>query len=157
MTTTEQAAQLEQLIHELPSGNVLRGHEIFVSQKAACSTCHAVGYLGGRLGPDLTNIGKARNDRDLLEAIVFPSASFVRSYEPMLVRMDDGRNVSGIPIRQSADEIVLATAPQQEISLPRGEIVAMQPGQASLMPQGIGTILNKQDIADLLAYLKSSR
>jgi putative membrane-bound dehydrogenase-like protein len=155
VTTTEQAAQLEQLIRELPEGDIRRGHEIFVSQKAACSTCHAVGYLGGRLGPDLTNIGKVRNDRDLLEAIVFPSSSFVRSYEPVLVRMDDGRNVAGIPVRQSADEIVLATAPQQEISLPRGEIVAMQPGQASLMPQGIGTILNKQDIADLLAYLKN--
>ncbi len=157
VTTSEQAVQLDQLIHELPAGDIRRGHEIFVSQKAACSTCHAVGYLGGRLGPDLTNIGKVRNDRDLLEAIVFPSASFVRSYEPMLVRTDDGRNVAGIPIRQSADEIVLATAPQQEIALPRGEIVAMQPGQASLMPQGIGAILNKQDIADLLAYLKSSR
>ncbi len=157
VTTSEQAAQLDQLVRELPAGDIRRGHEVFVSQKAACSTCHAVGYLGGRLGPDLTNIGKARNDRDLLEAIVFPSASFVRSYEPILVRMDDGRNVAGIPIRQSAEEIVLATAPQQEIALPRGEILAMQPGQASLMPQGIGTILDKQAIADLLAYLKSSR
>lgn len=156
-STAELAAQLDQIIKELPSGDIRRGHEIFVGQKAACSTCHAVGYLGGRLGPDLTNIAKSRNDRDLMEAIVFPSASFVRSYEPVLVRMDDGRNVAGIPIRQSAEEIVLATAPQQEQALPRSEIVAMQPGQASLMPQGIATLLTRQELADLLAYLKSSR
>ena len=156
-TTSEQAAQLDELLRQLPAGDVRRGHEVFVSQKAACSTCHAVGYLGGRLGPDLTNIGKVRNERDLVESIVFPSASFVRSYEPMLVRTDDGQNVAGIPIRQSAEEVVLATAPQQEVVVPRGEIIAMQPGQASLMPQGVATILSKQELADLLAYLKSSK
>jgi putative membrane-bound dehydrogenase-like protein len=157
VTTAEQAAQLDELLGKLPSGDIRRGHEVFVSQKAACSTCHAVGYLGGRLGPDLTNIGKVRNDRDLMESIVFPSASFVRSYEPMLVRTDDGQSVAGIPIRQSAEEVVLATAPQQEVVVARSEIVAMQPGQASLMPQGVGTILSKQELADLLAYLKSSK
>ncbi|MCI0359504.1 MAG: HEAT repeat domain-containing protein [Planctomycetaceae bacterium] len=156
-STAEQASQLDQILRELPSGDIRRGHEVFVSQKAACSTCHAVGYLGGRLGPDLTNIAKVRNDRDLMEAIVFPSASFVRSYEPILVRTDDGRNIAGIPIRQSADEIVLATAPQQEQVLARSEVVAMQPGQASLMPQGVANLLSRQELADLLAYLKSSR
>jgi putative heme-binding domain-containing protein len=153
-SASEQAALLDELLGELPAGDFRRGHEVFVSQKAACATCHAVGYLGGRLGPDLTNIGKVRTDRDLVESIVFPSASFVRSYEPVLLRLDDGRSATGILVRETASELVLATGPQQEMPVPRAEIVAIQPGTASLMPQGIVSVLTKQELADLVAFLK---
>jgi len=37
-----------------------------------------------------------RNERDLLEAIVYPSASFVRSYEPMIVATKAGEEFSGV-------------------------------------------------------------
>jgi putative heme-binding domain-containing protein len=66
---------------ELPNGDVRRGHEVFNRPKLACTACHAIGYLGGKVGPDLTRIGAVRAKRDLLEAIAFPSASFVRAPE----------------------------------------------------------------------------
>ena len=44
----------------------------FHSEKAACFTCHAIGYRGGDVGPDLTKVGQIRSERDLLEAIVYP-------------------------------------------------------------------------------------
>ena len=56
----------------LSAGDVRRGQLIFHSEKAACYSCHAIGYRGGNVGPDLTRIGSVRADRDLLEAIVFP-------------------------------------------------------------------------------------
>jgi putative heme-binding domain-containing protein len=154
VSAAEQAAALDRLIKELPPGNLQRGHEVFVSKKAACSTCHAVGYLGGRLGPDLTGIGKVRTERDLLEAIVFPSASFVRSYEPVLVELEDGRAATGIVVSETAEEIVLATGPEQLLPIARQEIVEVQPTNVSLMPQGFANLLNTQEMADLLAYLK---
>jgi hypothetical protein len=45
-----------------------------------------MGYLGGKVGPDLTSVGQIRTERDLLEAVVYPSASFVRSYEQLTRR-----------------------------------------------------------------------
>src|SRR5207244_2836752 len=90
-SAAEQAALLARLLTDMPAGDVRRGHEVFLGKKAACITCHTLGYQGGRLGPDLTNIGKVRNERDLLEAVVFPSASFVRGYEPVVVELTDGR------------------------------------------------------------------
>jgi len=66
---------------ELPGGDVRRGQLIFNNPKFACISCHSVGYRGGHLGPDLTSVGTIRTERDLLESIVYPSASFVRSYE----------------------------------------------------------------------------
>ena len=40
-------------------------------------------------------LGEVRTERDLLESIVFPSASFVRSYEPVLIRTGEGQVYSG--------------------------------------------------------------
>ena len=81
----KQKAQLEQLMATLSAGDVRRGQLVFHSEKAACYSCHAIGYRGGNVGPDLTRIGSVRSERDLLEAIVFPSVSFVRSFEPIAV------------------------------------------------------------------------
>ena len=78
-----------------PAGDVRRGQLVFNSEKAACFTCHAIGYRGGNVGPDLTKIGQVRTERDLLEAILFPSASFVRSYEPVVVATTDGKVLNG--------------------------------------------------------------
>ncbi|MEN3337670.1 MAG: hypothetical protein V7647_1346 [Acidobacteriota bacterium] len=33
----------------------------------------------------------------------------------------------------------------------------MQPGAVSLMPQGVDELLTRQELADLLAFLKSTR
>ena len=60
-------AKIEELLTLLPSGDIKRGQLVFNSQKAACASCHAIGYLGGTVGPDLTHIGKIRSERDLLE------------------------------------------------------------------------------------------
>jgi putative membrane-bound dehydrogenase-like protein len=153
----EQAAFLQQVLTELPAGDVRRGHEVFVGKKAACIACHAVGYLGGRLGPDLTNISKVRTDRDLVESIVFPSASFVRSYEPVIAELEDGRLVTGIITKETAEEVVISTGPQQSQPIARRDIAELHPSKVSLMPQGFATQLSRQDLADLLAYLKAPR
>ena len=86
----------ESLLESLAGGDVRRGQVVFNSQKAACVTCHAIGYIGGRIGPDLTRIGQVRSERDLLEAILFPSASFARSYEPVIVTTTSGDIHSGV-------------------------------------------------------------
>src|SRR5262249_6418729 len=81
----KQKAHFETLAQTLTSGDVRRGQALFNSAKAACATCHTMGYLGGKVGPDLTRIGEVRTSRDLLESIVYPNASFVRSFEPSVV------------------------------------------------------------------------
>jgi putative heme-binding domain-containing protein len=153
----EQTATLEKLLTTLPEGDVRRGHEVFMSKKAACNGCHKLGYGGGRLGPDLTSIGRVRNRRDLLEALVFPSSSIVRGYEPVSVEMEDGRVISGIISSESADEIVLSPDAQKTFHLARTSIVAIQPSNVSPMPNGLATLLSAQDMADLLAFLQSDQ
>jgi putative heme-binding domain-containing protein len=148
---------LDALAAKAKEGDIRRGQAIFNSARAGCSSCHAIGYLGGNLGPDLTRIGQVRTERDLLEAIVYPSASFVRSYEPLIVRTKAGEEYSGVVRNDGADELVLGTGPGAEARIARSEIEDTRPGKTSVMPQGFGEQLKPAELADLLAFLKATR
>jgi putative heme-binding domain-containing protein len=151
----KQRAKLEELLATLKDGDVRRGQAVFHSAKAACSSCHAIGYLGGNVGPDLTHVGKIRTERDLLESIVFPSASFVRSYEPVQVTTKSGKVYNGVVRKDAPDEVVLATSATEEVRLARGDIDEMQPSKVSIMPAGLDQQLTPRELADLVAFLKA--
>ena len=153
----KQSAHIDELLKELKDGDVRRGQAIFNSQKAACFSCHTMGYLGGKVGPDLTSIGQARTERDLLESVIYPSASFVRSFEPYIVTTKGDETYSGVLKKDSADEVVLATGPNAEVRVPRLDITEMRPGTVSVMPAGLEQQMTKQELADLLAFLKSTK
>jgi putative membrane-bound dehydrogenase-like protein len=155
--TAQQRAHLEELLGSLEKGDIRRGQAIFNSQKAACSTCHAMGYLGGHVGPDLTSIGQIRTERDLLESIVYPSASFVRSYEPYIVRTKSEEDYNGVLRKDSPEEVILATGPTTEVRIGRADIADMRPSTVSVMPAGLEQQLSKQELADLLAFLKATK
>jgi putative membrane-bound dehydrogenase-like protein len=153
----KQSAHLQELIEECKDGDIRRGQAVFNSPIAACSTCHTLGYMGGKVGPDLTSIGQARSERDLLESIVYPSASFVRSYEPMIVKTKSEEEYTGILKKDAPDEVVLVTGPNAEARIARSDIVEMRPGTVSIMPAGLDQQLSKQELADLLAFLKATK
>jgi putative heme-binding domain-containing protein len=151
-----QAKRLAELESNLKGGDIGRGHLIF-NGKAVCITCHKMGYRGGKMGPDLTRIGRVRTERDLLEAIAFPSASFVRGYEPMLLKTKNGEQSVGVILGETATHIQLAMGPALERRVPRNEITEIKPAPISLMPAGLDRVLTQQELADLIAFLKSLR
>jgi putative heme-binding domain-containing protein len=155
--SAKQGAHIDELLAALKDGDIRRGQNIFNSQKAACFTCHALGYQGGHVGPDLTSIGTVRTERDLLESIVYPSASFVRSFEPFVVTTKSEESFTGILRKDAADEIVLVTGPNVEVRVARSDIVEMRPGTVSVMPAGLDQQLTKQELSDLVAFLKSTK
>ena len=153
----KQKEKLDLLLANLKDGDVRRGQIVFNSSKAACAACHPFGYLGGNVGPDLTRIGGVRQERDLLEAIVFPSASFVRSFEPIAIVLKNGKVLNGLVKNETASEIVLATGPKEEVRVVRDDIEEMRPSSVSVMPSGLDQQLSSQDLADLIAFLKAAK
>jgi putative membrane-bound dehydrogenase-like protein len=153
----KQKERLEELLPLLTGGDIRRGQAVFNSPKAACVSCHAIGYIGGKVGPDLTRIGQVRTERDLLEAILFPSASFVRSYEPVVLALRDGKVLSGVPRKDAPDEVILATGPNEEARIAREDIEEMRSGTVSIMPAGLDQQLTTQDLTDLVTFLKACR
>ena len=150
-------AKIEGLLPLVASGDIRRGQAVFNGAKASCRTCHAMGYVGGRVGPDLTRIGGVRTERDLLEAIAYPSASFVRSYEPVVVATIDGRVLAGLLVEDADDHVTLALNAEETARVPRDDIEAIQPGTTSVMPAGLDQQLTPRELADLVRFLKSSQ
>jgi putative heme-binding domain-containing protein len=155
--TAGQKAQLEEILASLSSGDIRRGQLVFNSARAACISCHEIGYVGGHVGPDLTRIGRIRSERDLLESILFPSASFVRSYEPVVATTKSGKIYNGLVRRDTPEELVLALSGTEEVRLPRDTIEAVQPSKVSVMPAGLDKQLSKQELADLVTFLKAAQ
>jgi putative heme-binding domain-containing protein len=153
----QQKQRIDELLPQTSSGDIRRGQSVFNSTKSACTACHRFGYLGGSSGPDLTRIGAIRSERDLLEAILYPSLSFVRSYEPVIVVTADGRIVSGLVRDESVTELTVVTGPNQETKLARSEIEEIRPGTVSVMPAGLDKQLSTQELADLVAFLKNAK
>ncbi len=146
--------RVEEILALLPQADLRRGLRVFQDTKASCLACHRRGYIGGNIGPDLNRIGQVRRERDLLESILFPSLSFVRSYEPVTIVTDDGRIFNGA-IRDETDEsITLQLDAQKSVEIAKSTIEERQSGTVSIMPEGLEKQLTKQDLADLVKYLK---
>jgi putative membrane-bound dehydrogenase-like protein len=151
-------AEREQLLaleSTLPAGDAARGQAVFASEAAACSKCHRVGQLGGQVGPDLTTIGRSRAARDLLESLLFPSASFSRGFAPYMLVTKDGKSASGIILGESAQQIHLGIDAQNAAWIATDNIEQIRATELSIMPDDVVKQLKPQQLADLIAYLKS--
>jgi putative membrane-bound dehydrogenase-like protein len=140
----------------LVGGDPARGKEIFYSKRALCSACHRAGPEERiEIGPDLRRIGEVRSPRDLLEAILAPSASFARGFESRTVITQSGRVISGV-IRDESDEMLtLYTTERREVRIAQQEIEKIVPSKVSIMPHGLERLLTSDDMRDLLAWLSS--
>jgi putative membrane-bound dehydrogenase-like protein len=156
-TIKRQLARLDELMPLTQDGDARRGAELFRGAKALCATCHAIARDGGTFGPDLTKIGAIRTHRDLLEAIVFPSSSYVRSYEPLLVTLRSGDTQLGLLKDETKDMLVLANSPTTEVRIARAEVAALAEGPVSLMPPAFDGMLTPRELGDLIAFLKTAR
>ena len=134
-----------------------RGQQVFSSNKAACMSCHNMGYVGGKIGPSLNGIGRIRQPRDLLESIMYPSVSFVRSYEPVNVITTDGKVYNGVIKDDDGQRIQLQLDAQRLIDIPHDEIDEQSESKVSIMPAGLDKQFTPQQLADLVKFLQEAR
>lgn len=149
----QRIATIDRLIPRVADADAQRGREVFFAEKSKCATCHRVGEQGGLVGPDLTTIGRNRSQNDLLESILFPSASIVRQYESQTLMTDAGQVYTGIIARETSDTVYLQQQTGDPIAIARDEIEQIVPSTVSIMPKGLDASLGEQELADLVAWL----
>src|SRR5207302_663600 len=120
----EQAEYLTRLTTELLAvpGNVERGKEVFFSKKAGCYGCHRAAGKGGNVGPDLSQVGRFRTTRDLLESIVFPSSSIVPEFRQYVITTKKGTQATGMIVRETSDAVYLRTSDLAEVRIARSQV-----------------------------------
>ncbi len=136
------------------AGDASRGKALFFGQTTLqCKTCHRIHDEGGRVGPELTTIGKKLSPDQILESIAEPSKTITQEYRTQLFQMNDGRTFSGIISSKTDQEIVLRDGQDKEIRLPASQIEQTGTQSQSIMPEGLLRDLTPQQAADLVEYL----
>jgi quinoprotein glucose dehydrogenase len=142
----------------LYGGNAEAGRKIFMERPdASCVRCHKVKGLGGEVGPDLTGL-ITRHDREyILESILFPNKQIASGFESVILQMKGGESYAGIVKRQDDKELTLVSTDDGKIvKLNKSDIERTAKGQ-SAMPEGMGGILTKTDIRNLLEFLATQK
>ena len=133
-------------------GDAVRGEFIYRRSALICTTCHAIGGAGGKVGPDMTSIGASAPLDYLVESLLDPAAKVKEGYNAVNLTLKDGSVVMGIQARESASEIVLRDATGAEKSVAKAQI-ASTANIGSLMPAGLLEQLQPRERLDLYAFL----
>lgn len=139
------------LTHE---GDVTRGAVLFAKdERLGCAKCHSIDGKAGKAGPDLMAAGDKFGRRDLVDAIMAPSAVISPGYGTVLVETKSGEEYQGILKSSNAEGIELMGADGKRISIPTAQIKAQRGSSVSLMPEGLFAGLTPSEFTDLVEYL----
>lgn len=135
----------------LASADRSRGRAVF---ERTCAACHTLFGSGGRIGPELT--GSQRDNLDyVLTNVLDPSAMVAKDYQMTLVMTEDGRAINGIVTFEDDNSLTMQTA-TESLVVPKTEIESRDVLSTSMMPDGLLTSLDDDDVRDLIAYLAAT-
>ena len=160
----QQSLLTQQLLAEDPEelaadalrfGDPVRGAIWFFRPELNCAKCHEPGTGGRRLGPDLTERREATVNH-LIQAVLQPSAVVRAGYETTVLGMADGRQLSGIVVKEDDRQLLLdrIEEPTEPLAVPLDEIDERKLTRLSTMPEGLANQLaDRKEFLDVVAYL----
>ena len=125
-------------------------------EKANCIKCHRFGERGEGIGPDLTNVSRRFQKKEILESILFPSQVISDQYASKMIVLADGRTVWGLAATQPDGSIIVLQSNAQRMTIKKDQIDEIRASKKSAMPEGLLNTLTLEEIADLFAYLEQS-
>ena len=143
--------RLKQLLILTAKADAHRGESVYRRKDLACVSCHAIGGVGGKVGPDMTSLGASAPIDYIIQSLYEPNAKIKENYHSVIVATDDGIK-SGIEVSSSDEELVIRDASNKLIRIPVADIVGKKAGK-SLMPVGVINRLSDQEQADLIRFL----
>ncbi|MCC9604494.1 HEAT repeat domain-containing protein [Blastopirellula sp. JC732] len=136
---------------EFVGGNHANGKAVF--KKAQCAACHRVGSLGEAVGPDLTEVARRFQKRQILESVLFPSHVISDQYAARKVLTMDGQIFVGLVTRTTEGDVILTGQDGQKRTILANEIDEIASSPTSVMPEGLLDQLTAEEIADLMTFL----
>jgi putative heme-binding domain-containing protein len=124
--------------------------------KGGCAACHALKGEGGRLGPELTEIGLRRSLKFLRDAVTDPTSYIDRQYRAATAIAPDGTKIRGIVLNEDDYSIQLRDMSDELRSFLKSDLAEVRHEKESLMPS-YKAALSEAEIDNLVAYLSSLR
>ncbi len=127
-----------------------RGRSVFTR---ACSVCHQLEGVGREIGPNLISV-RGHPAEKLLTSILDPSREVEPRYLAYNCALSNGEELYGLVGSETGNGIQMKLPDGTVKNILRSEIKSLHNGKTSLMPDGLEVGLSKQDLADLIGYLK---
>ncbi len=139
----------------LYGGNAEAGKTVFYEKpEASCFRCHQIKGEGGEVGPHLDGVATRQTREYILESIIDPNAKIAPGFESWTVTMKNGMSYAGILKSENDQEIVLNSPEDGLLKLKKAEIKSRDKGLSG-MPPGMGEILPKEDIRNLVEFIST--
>ena len=137
-----------------PKGNAENGQRIF---RANCASCHRVNGGGGRLGPDLSRIGMARNRDVMVRQIRGATEDFRPGYEPVTITPADGQPIRGVKKNEDLFSVQIMDSRERIQGYEKSQVRAVANDAKSAMPVYGPDRLSESDLDDVIRYLQTLR
>jgi len=137
-----------------PAGNPSRGLALY--NKLGCAQCHRIAGQGGRLGPDLTEIGRSRAPSHLRQAIVDPTGDVRQRYWLVSFVDSSGRKQEGLLMNEDTYTVQFIDLNERLHSVEKQRVSSYKVEKVSKMPS-YEDQLGESELNDLVAYLASLR
>ncbi len=135
-------------------GHPGRGESVYRRTELGCVLCHAIGGVGGKVGPDLVSLGASAPKDYIIESMFKPNAKIKEGYHSVIVETKDEFEYSGVEVSDTSKELVLRTAANQVVRIAKNNISSKRNGM-SLMPSGLMDVMSEQDRLDLIRFLSA--
>jgi len=130
-------------------GDAVKGKVVFAK---VCAACHRVEGVGHEIGPNLAAM-QNRGAESILLNVLDPNREVNPQYVNYLVVTTDGRSLTGMVAAETATSVTLKRGENQTDTILRINIETMRSTGLSLMPEGLEQQIDRQAMADLIAYL----
>ena len=131
-----------------------RGKALFT--KVNCVKCHKFGVEGTGVGPDLTSVRRRFQRKEIVDSILYPSQVVSDQYRSVMVETKKGLIHSGLKL-SGGEKLTLLLSDGSRMEIPTTEIESQTLSKISVMPEGLIKELSLAEIADLFAYLETSK
>jgi putative heme-binding domain-containing protein len=134
-------------------GDTLKGKMIFTQN---CALCHKRGEIGMPFGPDLGTVSKWQPE-GIMANILAPNLSIAAGYELWVVELNNGESVQGVIASETPAAITLKNAGSVEKTIKRSDIKSLKTLNISAMPAGLEKNISRQEMANLIAFLRQNK
>jgi putative membrane-bound dehydrogenase-like protein len=132
-------------------GDANRGLDVF---RKTCATCHRLGDVGQQVGPDLASVGD-KSPEGLLIAVLDPNRAVEARYVNYYAATRNGLTFNGVLASETGTAITLVGADGKPQVILRTDLEEFYSTGKSAMPEGLEKDLKPQDVADVIAFVRS--
>jgi putative heme-binding domain-containing protein len=150
LSLSEMASMIERVGKR---GDPARGESIYRRENLQCAACHAIGEVGGVIGPNMVSIGASAPMDYLIESLLEPSKKIKEGYHTNLVTLKNGDAHAGGIVSESKTELVIRDLTGKHNRIAKADVANQTISPVSLMPVGLTTQLREDEFVDLVRFM----